>query len=273
VRPSLSPEERARYARQLMLPPFADGGQARILSSTAAVAGDSLAHAVACRYARRAGFSGTSAGEVDIDTNAPARIVTVDAARQVLAGSRAALAAIRARVLHWTQGGLTISRAALDAVEADAVRGYAADEEACGYLRGPDSEPLLCDEAVTMTNLANDLHRLDPERYFRTAKQFFAFNEKKFDDAVRASQSEGSPVKVLYHSHLDVGAYFSPTDRAMMSMGEAPVDGTNEMELGAGPNWPLAFLVTSVRASGVDDHRLFVWDGDDFVASAFNVID
>ena len=36
----------------------------------------------------------------------------------------------------WTAGA-AITRAALDAVEADALAGYARDEEACGYLRGP----------------------------------------------------------------------------------------------------------------------------------------
>ena len=51
---------------------------------------------------------------------------------------------------------------------------------------------------------------------------YFAFNEKKFADAVDASAREGRPVKVLYHSHLDAGAYFSPTDAAVMSMGEPP---------------------------------------------------
>ena len=37
----------------------------------------------------------------------------------------------------WIRGRVTLTRAALAAVESDALRGYAADEEACGYLRGP----------------------------------------------------------------------------------------------------------------------------------------
>jgi proteasome lid subunit RPN8/RPN11 len=166
---------------------------------------------------------------------------------------------------------LTISRAALDAVERDAVRGYAADEEACGYLRGPSSDALLCDETVVLPNLANKLHALDPQQYFRTARTFFAFNEKKFDDAVTAATADGRPVKVLYHSHLDAGAYFSPTDRAVLSTGEPPEREGGAIKLGPGPTWPLAFLVTSVRADGVDDHKLFVWDGRDFAESSFTV--
>ena len=171
----------------------------------------------------------------------------------------------------WTQGNLTISRAALDAVEQDAKRGYAAEEEACGYICGPAGAPLVCDEAVAMPNMANKLHAVDPETYFRTGKTFFAFNEKKFDDAVRRGAEEGRPVKILYHSHIDVGAYFSATDRSVLSMGEPPADEGGEHKLGPGPAWPLAFLVTSVRAGGVDDHKLFVWDGSDFVDSPFTI--
>ncbi len=53
---------------------------------------------------------------------------------------------------------------------------------------------------------------------------------------------------MLYHSHLDVGAYFSETDAAAANMG------------GDEPAYDLAYLVVSVRAGTVDDSRLFVWD-------------
>lgn len=174
----------------------------------------------------------------------------------------------------WTAGGLKIQRAVLDGVEADAKAGYAKDEEACGYLRGPAEEPLLCDEHVAMVNIANKLHQIDPEQYFRTARMFFAFNEKKFDDAVNASREAGHPVKVLYHSHLDAGAYFSPTDAAVMSMGEPPAVEGGEIRMGPGPNWPLAFLVTSVRDGEIDEHRLFAWSAEDggFIEAAFEVV-
>lgn len=174
----------------------------------------------------------------------------------------------------WTKGGVRITRAALRAVEEDALAGYAKDEEACGYLRGPAGDT-RCDEHVRMVNVANKLHALDPETYFRTARMFFAFNEKKFVDAVESSAREGRPVKVLYHSHLDAGAYFSPTDAAVMSMGEPPKAEGGEIEMGPGPAWPLAFLVTSVRAGKVDEHRVFIWDGDAraFVASELTIED
>lgn len=171
----------------------------------------------------------------------------------------------------WTKGGLRIAAAAFEAAKADAVRGYAEDAEACGYLRGPASDALYADECVALENLASKLHRIDPVTYFRSARTFFAFNEKKFDDAVRRSRGEGRPVKILYHSHLDAGAYFSPTDRAVMSLGEPPAVEGGAITLGPGPSYELAYLVLSVRAAGVDDARLFVWDGSDFAASDFTV--
>ena len=175
----------------------------------------------------------------------------------------------------WILGGLTLTKASLAAVEADAIAGYAKDEEACGYLRGPAEAPLLCDEHVRMPNVANKLHAIDPEVYFRTARTYFTFNEKKFDDAVTASSKEGRPVKVLYHSHLDAGAYFSPTDKAVMSFGEPPATEGAAITMGPGPQWPLAFLVTSVREGKIAEHRLFVWDGTarDFVVSPFTLVD
>ena len=175
----------------------------------------------------------------------------------------------------WTGGGLSIRKAVMEAVEADAIAGYARDEEACGYLRGPVGEALLCDEHVKMVNVASKLHALDPVTYFRTGRTYFTFNEKKFQDAVTASEKEGQPVKVLYHSHLDAGAYFSPTDAAVMSMGEAPSVEGGPITMGNGPNWPLAFLVTSVREGKIAEHRLFIWSRDarDFVVSPFTIVD
>jgi proteasome lid subunit RPN8/RPN11 len=174
----------------------------------------------------------------------------------------------------WVEGNVRIKRSVLAAVEADALRGYAADEEACGYLRGPAGDT-SCDEHQRLVNTANKLHAIDPERYFRTGRTFFSFNEKKFADAVEASAREGRPVKVLYHSHLDAGAYFSPTDAAVMSMGEPPAVEGGPVTMGAGPAWPLAFLVTSVRAGAIAEHGLFVWDAGSstFVAGSLTLED
>jgi proteasome lid subunit RPN8/RPN11 len=83
----------------------------------------------------------------------------------------------------------------------------------------------------------------------------------KFETAIRRWDAEQRPVKVLYHSHLDVGAYFSPTDAEVAKMGQGE------------PPWDLAYLVTSVRGGQADDRKLFIWDpgAGAFTEGAFEV--
>jgi [CysO sulfur-carrier protein]-S-L-cysteine hydrolase len=148
----------------------------------------------------------------------------------------------------WVLGRLRVSRAVLDQVDDEARRAYGKDEESCGFLVGPAVDGPRVDGIVPMVNRAAKLHALDPEAYPRTARTYFDIDSMKFEAAIRRGEAEGRPVKVLYHSHLDVGAYFSPTDAAVAKMGEDA------------PPWDLAYLVTSVRSGTVDDRKLFVWD-------------
>lgn len=176
----------------------------------------------------------------------------------------------------WVGGSLRITRAALASVEAHAVASYLAEEEACGYLAGPADDALLCDRAVPIENLAKLLHARDPKTYFRSPRTFFAFKERVLEQAIRAGRDAGSPVKVLYHSHIDVGAYLSATDQAVLSGGMPPQVEGGPATLGPGPSWPLAFLVTSVRAgeSGphCDEHKLFVWRRPSFEQTSLEVV-
>lgn len=176
----------------------------------------------------------------------------------------------------WIHGGLRITRSALAVVEKEAVLGYLANQEACGYLVGPASDGLLCDRAVAIENMAKMLHERDPKTYFRSARTFFAFKERTLEAAIRAGRDAGAPVKVLYHSHLDVGAYLSGTDQAVLSCGAPPqVDG-GPATLGPGPAWPIAFLVTSVRGGldepHCDEHKLFIWQRGGFEPSSLEVV-
>ncbi len=148
----------------------------------------------------------------------------------------------------WVRGGITLARDVADRVDAEALAAFERDEESCGLLLGPSAEPLLVDAIVPMENRANKLHKLDPSSYPRTGRMYFDIDPLKFERAVREGEGSGRPVKVLYHSHLDVGAYFSKTDAQAATMG------------GDAPSYDLAYLVTSVRAGVVDDRKLFVWD-------------
>ena len=83
-------------------------------------------------------------------------------------------------------------------------------------------------------------------------------------------------MKVLYHSHLDAGAYLSGIDQAVLSRGAPPRLDTGPVVLGPGPAWPIAFLVTSVRGGTgephCDDHKLFIWHDGAFAPSTFEIV-
>jgi proteasome lid subunit RPN8/RPN11 len=170
----------------------------------------------------------------------------------------------------WIFGDLTISRAVMDRVFEEAGRAYENDEESCGLLAGPASDPLRVDTLVPMENRANKLHKFDPETYPRTGRMYFDIDPMKFDREMKTRAKNHAPAKVLYHSHLDVGAYFSETDATAATMG------------GDAPAYPLAYLVTSVRkpatengAPVVDDTKLFIWDvaAKKFVETTFTIVD
>ncbi len=148
----------------------------------------------------------------------------------------------------WVKGTVEIPKSVVDKIDEEARAAYQRDEESCGLLLGPADHPLAVDAIVPMENRANKLHRLDPETYPRTGRMYFDIDPLKFERAVREGEANGRPVKVLYHSHLDVGAYFSDTDAQAATAG------------GDAPTYDLAYLVTSVRAGVVDDRKLFVWD-------------
>jgi proteasome lid subunit RPN8/RPN11 len=148
----------------------------------------------------------------------------------------------------WALGDLVIGRSIVERVEEEARLAYARDEESCGFLIGALADPRRLDGIVPMANRANLLHRLDPERYPRTGRTYFDIDSMKFEEAMARFEAEKRPVKVLYHSHLDAGAYFSATDAEVAKMGQGE------------PPWDIGYLVTSVRGGRVDDRKLFIWD-------------
>lgn len=91
---------------------------------------------------------------------------------------------------------------ALSVIYRHACRTY--PRECCGFV--------LADAKVKEgTNIQDELHMADPRRYPRTAANGYTFS---VTDTVflNSSFKTCSPVSVIYHSHPDVGAYFSRED-------------------------------------------------------------
>jgi proteasome lid subunit RPN8/RPN11 len=158
----------------------------------------------------------------------------------------------------WTRGPLRIPRDVLGTIEAHAVECY--PSESCGFVLGPSYDVRLVDEARRETNEADKYHALDPERFPRTSRTYFKINELRAARAFDEGDRTGRPIKVIYHSHCDAGAYFSAEDAATFASG-------NQLM------WPCAFLVVSVVEGVVRDRKLWVHrpGSDEFVESTLEV--
>jgi proteasome lid subunit RPN8/RPN11 len=144
-----------------------------------------------------------------------------------------------------------LTPAELAAIHRHAESAYPA--ECCGVLLlrpGPPEERRL----MPCRNLQDELHARDPRRFPRTSRTAYYIAP---DDLLEIGRREGEgfEVRVIYHSHVDAGAYFSETDRR-----NAMVDGV--------PAYAQAtYVVVSVLDGRVADTRAHRWspDANDFV--------
>lgn len=146
-------------------------------------------------------------------------------------------------VRPWIRGNLRIEKDVLAEIEAHAIECY--PSEACGFVLGPASDSQLLDEAAREVNEADKYHAMDPETFPRTSATYFKLNELRAARAFEGSEKSGRPIKVIYHSHCDAGAYFSAEDAYTFAS-----EGTLM--------WPCAFLVVSVVHGEVKERRLWV---------------
>ncbi|NWB69182.1 molybdopterin-synthase adenylyltransferase MoeB [Pseudomonas sp. I8001] len=140
-----------------------------------------------------------------------------------------------------------LSPSALEQIYAHADRSY--PEECCGFV--------FADGSVYLgSNIQNELHRKNPEMYPRSAANGYTFSVA--DTLMMNNAFRGdNPVVVIYHSHPDVGAYFSDEDQdKALFMGE--------------PIYPVSYLVVDVRQGKTQGSKLFAWDGKRFAQNPFN---
>jgi proteasome lid subunit RPN8/RPN11 len=128
--------------------------------------------------------------------------------------------------------------------------------ESCGVIVARSGERRL----VACRNVQDELHRRDPERYPRDARTAYYIDPS---DLLKIGRLEGDGfgVAVIYHSHVDAGAYFSETDRRQALVGGEPA-------------YPEAtYVVTSVVEGRVDAVAAFRWDASarDFLATDLGV--
>jgi proteasome lid subunit RPN8/RPN11 len=122
-------------------------------------------------------------------------------------------------------------------------------EECCGFLIGP-RDTAVVDAARPCVNEQNRYHALDPERFPRTAREAYYLGGKDLRFLVE-SISSLRPVKIIYHSHPDVGAYFSAED-TRAALGREP-DAT------ADPLYPVDHIVIDAQADHIAGAKMFRW--------------
>jgi adenylyltransferase/sulfurtransferase len=141
-----------------------------------------------------------------------------------------------------------LPRAVLDEIYAHARAGY--PEEVCGLIIGDGATA----EVRRCENRQNALHAEDPEHFPRDARTAYNLGPKDLfflDKSLRSDR----PVTVIYHSHVEVGAYFSDEDvRAAAPDGELL--------------YPVDYIVVDVRKDGVHGARRFRFEDGKFVEVA-----
>ena len=135
--------------------------------------------------------------------------------------------------------------------ELHAIQGHACADypaECCGVVlirtQGEAERRLLA-----CRNIQDELHAKDPGRFPRTARTAYYIAHEHLLEIGRR-ESEGFEVHVIYHSHVDAGAYFSETDRR-----NAMVDGV--------PAYPAAtYVVVGMTQGRVAETRAHRFDAD-----------
>jgi proteasome lid subunit RPN8/RPN11 len=120
--------------------------------------------------------------------------------------------------------------------------------EACGLFVGKSWDAA---ELVPMENIQDAYHSRDPVRYPRQSRTAYLMHPLRLMEHVE----RGGGLLAIWHSHCEVGAYFSAEDVKVALGGEdAPI-------------WPgTAYLVMSCRNRQVDGAKWFEWDP---IAKAF----
>lgn len=136
-----------------------------------------------------------------------------------------------------------LSRKALEIIYAHARRDY--PNECCGIVYGPRGKQ-VANRAICCKNIQNRMHAADPARYLSDARKAYCFRKGDIE-ALQRSLGSGIPAKIIYHSHIDVGAYFSVADQEGALFHEEPA-------------FPVEHVVVDIRADGTCTAKQYAWD-------------
>lgn len=118
--------------------------------------------------------------------------------------------------------------------------------ETCGFVIGDDR----IEEVRPILNIQNRKHSEEPAAFPRDARTAYLMEPKQHLAVMREIDQRKLELKIVYHSHPDHEAHFSPTDRAQACTFDP-----------AEPDYPdTAYVVISVIAGRFNGAAAFVWD-------------
>lgn len=120
--------------------------------------------------------------------------------------------------------------------------------ECCGMIFGPkDGDPELT-TVRPCVNVQNEYHEKDSVNFPRTAATAYFIAPLELLKIQKELRETNQEIRIIYHSHINVGAYFSEEDVRMAAPeGEVAYPGVQ-------------YLVVSVKDGKIDDHNMFYWD-------------
>jgi proteasome lid subunit RPN8/RPN11 len=120
--------------------------------------------------------------------------------------------------------------------------------EGCGLiLQGKEGARIR-----PMQNAYDRYHERDPAQFPRTSRTAYRFDSKEWLQVTREAEAQGEEVVCIFHSHGDVGAYFSKEDQDMAAPeGEPVLPG-------------VCYIVVAVNGGQSKAVRRYDWDGGQF---------
>lgn len=120
--------------------------------------------------------------------------------------------------------------------------------ECCGMILSLKDQMEAYTRVRACRNAQDDYHRLDPENFPRTSTTAYFIDPKELLRVQKELREKNEMIRIIYHSHIDRGAYFSEEDqRVAISEGEPAYPGVK-------------YFVMSVMQGKVKDGGLFVWN-------------
>ena len=134
----------------------------------------------------------------------------------------------------------------LQKIRSQAEKDY--PNETCGILTGPTNHKEKVTGLYPCRNVQDDYHREDPVSFPRAARTAYFIDPRDLLRIQKEARQKNCEMRVIYHSHVDAGAYFSEEDqRIALSEGKPVYPG-------------VSYVVVSVKQGKAEEAALFVWD-------------